>query len=112
MGSQAVHHTVPGVIYTDPELASIGLSYIQCVQRYGTNGFDCLNVAEEGTDRGDMERLERPVIGFVELRVTKISGRVLGMTACGPAAAELVNELGLVITSGVTVRDMARSIHA
>jgi pyruvate/2-oxoglutarate dehydrogenase complex dihydrolipoamide dehydrogenase (E3) component len=112
MGSKAVHPTVPGVTYTDPELASVGLSYVECVRRYGTNGFNCLNVSEEGMDRGDMERLERPVIGFVELRATKISGRVLGMTACGPAAAELVNEIGLVITSGLTVRDIARCIHS
>jgi len=63
-------------------------------------------------DRADMERLERPVIGFVELRATKIAGRVLGMSACGPTAAELANEVGLAITSGLTVRDIARSIHS
>ena len=112
MGSQAVHPTVPGVVYTDPELASVGLSYIECIRQYGKNGFACLYVPEVGMDRADMDRLERPVVGFIELRATKIGGKVLGMTACGPAAAELANEVGLVITSGLTVRDLARSIHS
>lgn len=103
---------VPAVIYTDPELASVGLSYAACVQKYGKDGFDCLNAPEEGTDRTDMERLERLPVGFVELRATKIGGKVLGMTACSAAAAELGNEGGLVITSGLTVRDMACAIHS
>jgi pyruvate/2-oxoglutarate dehydrogenase complex dihydrolipoamide dehydrogenase (E3) component len=112
VGSQAIHPTVPAVIYTDPELACVGLSYRDCVSKFGKDGFDCLFVSEEGMDRADMERLERPVIGFVELRAMKISGKVLGMTACGPAAAELANEVGVVISSKLTVRDLARSLHS
>lgn len=100
MGSHAVHPTVPAVIYTDPELACVGLSYTDCVRKYGTGGFDCLYVPEDGMDRADMERLERPVIGFVELRATKVSGKLLGMTACGPAAAKLANEVGLASRPG------------
>ena len=112
MGCQAIHPVVPAVIFTDPELASVGLSYADCVRKYGRGGFDSLYVPEEGMDRADMERLERPVIRFVELRATKIRGKILGMTACGPAAAELANEVGLAIMSGLTVRDMARAIHS
>lgn len=111
VGSQAIHPAVPAVIYTDPQLCQVGLSYADCVRKYGRDGFQCLNVAEEGTDRADMDRWERSVIGFVELRATK-TGKVLGMTACGPAAAELANEVGLAITSKLTVRDIARSIHS
>ena len=112
MGSRAVHSAVPAVIYTDPELAQVGVSYSDCVRKYGRDGFACLQINEKGTDRADMDRLERAPIGFVELRATKISGKVLGMTACGPCAAELANEVGLCISSGLTVRDIALSIHS
>merc|ERR1712194_409616 len=61
---------------------------------------------------GDMESLERLTIGFVEMRVTKIFGRILGFTACGPNASELANEISLAITSGLTVRDISKSLHS
>ena len=92
--SPAVHPCVPRVVYTDPEMASTGLGREECVDRYGEGGFDRLRVEEEGMDRADMERAERSADGnFVELRAAKISGRILGATACGPAAAELINEV-------------------
>jgi pyruvate/2-oxoglutarate dehydrogenase complex dihydrolipoamide dehydrogenase (E3) component len=113
-GSKSVHTTVPRVVYTDPELACVGLSLAECIRRYGVRGFDRLLVREEGTDRADMECLERPIagIGFVEIRATKVDGRVLGMTACGPSASEVANEMCVVIENCLTVRDIAKSLHS
>ena len=59
-----------------------------------------------------MECRERLTIGFVELRTTKIYGKILGMTACGPSASELANEMSLAIVSGLTARDIAKSLHS
>lgn len=114
IGSKSVHPTVPRVVYTDPELISVGMSLAECIRKYGAGGFDRLLVGEEGTDRADMESLERPAagIGFVEIRATKWNGRVLGLTACGPSAAELANEMSVVIENKLTVRDIARSLHS
>jgi len=101
------------VTYTDPELASVGLTRADCIRKYGQDGFLYQSYAEEGTDRADMERLERNVdVPFVELRVERHTGRILGLTACGPAAAELANEIGMTIQSKLTVRDLAKSIHS
>ena len=112
-GAKSVHATVPSVIFSDPELASVGMSKLDCIRKFGRKGFASLSVSEQGMDRGDMDRLERNTnITFVELRVTKITGHILGLTACGPAAAELANEVGVAIENGLTVRDLARSIHA
>ena len=111
--SPAVHPCVPRVVYTDPEMASAGLSTIECTELYGPGGYDSLRVDEEGTDRADMERVERSTDdNFIELRSAKISGRILGATACGPAAAELINEVCLAIVNKMTVRDMARTLHS
>ena len=112
-GSPSVHPTVPSVTYADPELASVGLSRSKCIETYGQDGFIYQSIREEGSDRADMERLERNVnVPFVELRAERHSGKILGLTACGPAAAELANEIGLAIQTKLTVRDLARSIHS
>jgi pyruvate/2-oxoglutarate dehydrogenase complex dihydrolipoamide dehydrogenase (E3) component len=112
VGSRSVHPTVPRVIYTDPELACVGLTKSECIARYGSDGFNSLYVPEEGSDRADMERRERDTDAtFVELRATK-SGRILGCTACGPAAAELANSMGMAVTNRLSVRDVAQSIHS
>ena len=113
VGSPSVHPTVPSVTYADPELASVGLTRSECIERHGQDGFIYQSIREEGNDRADMERLERNVeVSFVELRAEKYSGRILGLTACGPAAAELANEIGLAVQSKLTVRDVARSMHS
>jgi pyruvate/2-oxoglutarate dehydrogenase complex dihydrolipoamide dehydrogenase (E3) component len=114
VGSKSVHPTVPRVIFTDPELACVGMTLSECMFKYGEDGFDRLLASEEGTDRADMESQERRTsgIGFVEIRATKVDGTVLGMTACGPTASELANEMSIVIEKGLTVRDIARSLHS
>jgi len=111
--SPALHPYVPRVIYTDPEIASCGMSKTECIQKYGAEGYDSLNVREEGTDRADVEEKERHTdANLVELRAEKITGRILGASACGPAAAEIINEVCLALCNRLTLRDMARTLHS
>lgn len=111
--STGTHPFVPRVTYLDPEIASAGLSASECIRRYGVDGYDSLRASEEGTDRADMESSERDArANFVELRAEKISGRILGVSACGPAAAEVCNECCLALVKGLTVRDIARTLHS
>ncbi|KAL7564153.1 hypothetical protein ACA910_021128 [Epithemia clementina (nom. ined.)] len=110
----SVHPCVPRVIYTEPELACVGLTQWECEDMYGdVNGFDSVFVREEGSDRADMDRTSRNTnFSFLELRAVKGSGRILGLTCCGPAAAEMANSIGMAITNRLTVRDVARSVHS
>ncbi|MGK3739997.1 MAG: pyruvate/2-oxoglutarate dehydrogenase complex dihydrolipoamide dehydrogenase (E3) component [Bacillariaceae sp.] len=112
VGSKSFHRTVPRVIYTDPELVLVGLSQVDCERKYGLEGFDSIYVPENNTDRADMEYQERLTNGFVEIRATKFYGRILGFTGCGPTASELANEMSLAIVNGLTVRDIAKSLHS
>jgi Pyridine nucleotide-disulphide oxidoreductase, dimerisation domain len=94
-------------------MACVGWTYQQCVARYGLDGFDSMSVSEQGMDRADMERVERcPKVCFVELRADKRTGRILGCTACGQAAAEITNSMGIAIVNGLTVADVAMSAHS
>ncbi len=112
LGAKMVHTTVPRVIYTDPELVSVGLSLEECVAKYGVDGFDRLNVPTSESDRSDMERLERTDLGFVELRANKVDAKLLGLTACGPAASELANEMSVILENKLSAMDVARSLHS
>ena len=111
--SRAIHEAVPRVIYTDPEIASAGMSDEECIRKYGADGYDSLFVKEKGSDRADVDNTERMTASnFVELRTEKISGRILGVSACSPAAAEIINEVCLALVNRLTVRDMARTLHS
>lgn len=93
-------------------MACVGLTYAECVLRYGLGGFDCASAREENTDRSDMERNARNTTPcFIELRAQK-NGLVLGCTACGPTAAEICNSIGIAITNNLTVSDVAFSPHS
>jgi hypothetical protein len=89
------------------------MSFAECIKCYGVDGYDSLRIREGGSDRADIESAERYAgANFVELRAEKISGRVLGASACGPAAAEIINEVCLSLCSKLTVRDIARTLHS
>lgn len=107
--SCAVHPFVPRVTFTDPEIASVGLSHVECLRRYGKGGFQFVRVPEEGTDRGDMDSIQRKPIGFTELRVRR--NQILGATVCSPAAAEAINEVAVALNAGLSCDDLARTLH-
>ena len=112
--SRATHPFVPRVVYTDPEISSAGISTAECIEKYGTDGYESLFVREDGSsDRADMESIERSTSSnFIELRAEKVSGRILGVSSCGPSSAEICNEVCLALVNRMTVRDMARTLHS
>lgn len=107
-----VHPFVPRVTFVDPEIASIGMTRAECIRKYGDGGFLYVKADEVGTDRADIDALERSPFGFVELRISSDTGRILGATVCSPHAAEVINEIGLALMHRLTCRDIAKSLHA
>jgi pyruvate/2-oxoglutarate dehydrogenase complex dihydrolipoamide dehydrogenase (E3) component len=110
--SDSVHPVVPRVTFMDPEIASVGLTRAQCVEKYGDDGFKYLKASENATDRGDIDSFYRKPDGFVELRVSIPKGEILGATVCSPGASDIVNEIGVAMVNKLTVRDIAKCIHA
>eukprot|EP00980_Cylindrotheca_fusiformis_P001069 scaffold293_cov135-Cylindrotheca_fusiformis.AAC.9 len=121
-GCSWIHPIVPRVTGLDPEIASIGMTRVECVNQYGADGFDHLLLREKGTDRFDMDDYSiigagsgsssssRPD-GFVEIRTSKIRGRILGATICMPNAPEIANEIGVAMRNNLSIRDIAKCIH-
>ncbi|KRL67878.1 dihydrolipoyl dehydrogenase [Companilactobacillus versmoldensis] len=97
---------VPAVCFTDPELASVGLTKEQANDK----GIDT-NVAKfpfAGNARAvSLDEAE----GFVRLVADKKTGTLIGGQIVGPGASELVSELSLAINCQLNAEDVALTIH-
>lgn len=99
-------HAVPLVVFSDPEIAVVGSSAEQASQTYGEVGTAWLPITKIG--RGFLEQRTH---GFVRLIYEPRDRRLLGAVLCGPHVTELVAEVTLAIEAGLTVDDLALTIH-
>lgn len=98
---------IPNVIYTYPEVASVGLTEQEARQA----GLDLMM----GTSffRGNPRaRCSGETEGFVKVIGDKPSGHLVGMHILGPHASELISEGMLAIQKRALVRDLADAPQA
>lgn len=98
---------VPAVIFTSPEMSSVGLTEDQCKEKglnYKTGQFP---FAASGRAMTLQE-----TDGFVKIISDAVTDEVLGVHMVGPEVTELIAEAALAIEMGATVEDIARTIHA
>ena len=89
---------LPIAVFTDPELAQIGLSEPAAARRGG--GYRVLRLSLAENDRA---RIERQAYGLVKL-VVDPGGRLLGAGVVGPGAAELLSLFTLAIANRLSIR--------
>lgn len=97
---------IPAVCFTDPELASVGLTVSQAKD----NGIKAKGYKFPFAGNGRAMTLGE-VEGFVRL-VTDDDGTVLGAQIVGPGASDIIAELTLAVNSAMNVEDVALTIHA
>ena len=98
---------IPAVIFTDPEVASVGLTEAQAREMgyqpvigrfaFGANG-RALSLSQG--------------IGEAVVVADRESGLLLGVHVVGPEASTLIAEGGLALEMGATLEDLALTIHA
>jgi dihydrolipoamide dehydrogenase len=98
--------TVPGIIFTDPEIATVGITESQAKERglsvkVGKFPFSALARA--------LSILETE--GFVKVVTETKTARVLGIHICGPNASDLISEAALALEVVATAEDIALTIH-
>jgi len=98
--------TVPWSTYTDPEIAHVGLVPREAEERGVT--FETLTLPFAEVDRAILAGDTR---GFARLYVEPAKGRILGATIVGAEAGELVSEVSVAMTGGVTLGRLAGVIH-
>jgi len=97
---------MPGAIFTDPEVATVGISEEQARAKgveplVGKVPFAAIGRA---LTMGEHE-------GFVKLVADSKSKILLGAVIVGPDASDLISELVLAIEMGATVEDIALTVH-
>jgi dihydrolipoamide dehydrogenase len=98
---------VPAVIFTDPEISSVGYSEEQAKAR----GFD-VRVGKFPFAASGRALTLAETDGFVKIVADKKTDAVLGIHIVGPEASELAGESALALEMGATCEDVARTIHA
>ena len=107
-GSRTVDYgSVPNVVFTRPEVASVGLTEAQARQR----GAD-VKVAQFPFSANSRARILGEMDGLVKLVCEGGSGAVLGVHLMGPHATDLIAEGALAIQVGATADDLAWTTHA
>ncbi len=101
------HDLVPSVVYTAPEVASVGATedrLRESATRYVSGSFVF-------RANGRALALARPD-GFVKVLADAETDRLLGFHVVGPLASELVAEAVTVMAFGGSAEDIARTVHA
>lgn len=98
---------VPGVVFTNPEIGSVGMREHECAACntqvvVGKFPFQALGKATAIRERE----------GFVKLIASAEDGRLLGGTVVGPSATDLIAEITLAVQMGLKASDVAGTIHA
>ncbi|PJI93467.1 dihydrolipoyl dehydrogenase [Luteimicrobium subarcticum] len=99
--------TVPRVTYSDPEVASVGLTERAAVEQHGADGVETLEYNLAGNGRSKILGTQ----GFVKL-VRRKDGPVLGVHMIGARVGELVGEAQLVVSWDAYPEDVAALVHA
>ncbi len=98
---------LPSAIFTDPEIATVGLSE----EEARAQGHDPMIGKFAFGALGRAVAIAHPE-GFVKVIGDRSSKLLLGVTMCGPEAADLVAEAALALEMGAYLEDVALTIHA
>ena len=105
--SEVDYIAMPAVCFTEPELATVGYNEKQAKDKgieVSTGKFPFqANGRALGLNKTD---------GFVKVVARKEDGLVIGAQVAGDGASDIISELGLAVETGMTLEDIALTIHA
>jgi dihydrolipoamide dehydrogenase len=106
MNSEADFRAIPGVIFSDPEIATVGLTEAQAKEK----GYDPIVGKFPFTALG-RAMLAGETEGFAKIVADKSSDLVLGVHIVGAEASDLISEAALAIEMGATLEDIGLTVH-
>ena len=105
----ADYRIIPRVTYTDPEVASVGLTPVTARLSYAAEAMD---VARFPFAHLDKAIITGETVGFVQLVSLKSDGTILGGQIVGAQAGGLINEVCLAMHARIPVVEIALTMHA
>ena len=97
---------IPAVVFTDPELAWVGLTEAEAKQK----GLD-VNVAKFPWTASGKALAHDRTDGLTKLILEPETDRVLGVGIVGIHAGDLISEGALAVAMGATAEDLALTVH-
>ena len=101
------YSVIPGVVYTSPEVASVGATEEQLKEQgraYKVGKFPFMgNARAKAVFQAD---------GFVKILADAATDRILGAHIIGPAAGDLIHEVCVAMEFGASAQDLALTCHA
>ena len=98
---------IPGVVYTTPEVASVGATEEQLKEQgrtYKVGKFPFMgNARAKAVFQAD---------GFVKILADAATDRILGAHIIGPMAGDLIHEVCVAMEFGASAQDLALTCHA
>jgi dihydrolipoamide dehydrogenase len=110
MAGQAGHVSyacIPNVVYTWPELASVGLTEEEAKDQGIELAIGTFPFLANGRARAMNEKE-----GQVKILADAATDRIVGAHVFGPRASDLIAELVLAMEMGASAEDVARTVHA
>lgn len=101
------YNAVPSVIFTDPEIGTVGLSLEKAIEEgyeatLGSFPFQALGKSQAALQTD----------GFGQIVLDKATGQILGAQVVGHDASTLVAEMAVAIANELTVESVTETIHA
>lgn len=104
--SQKDQQPIPAVIFTDPEIATVGMTEEEAQE----HGYKPLVGKFPFTASGRALTTDK-TDGFIKVVADEKTKRVLGVHLVGPQASDLISEAALAIKMGATLANVAETIH-
>lgn len=104
---EAIDTNIPSCIFTDPEIASVGLSEENAQKKgldYKISKFDFLG--------SGMARIMEETEGFIKIVSDKKTGEIQGASIIGPRATELIGILTLAVSTHLKISQIQETIFA
>jgi len=101
------YDVIPGVIYTTPEVATIGKTEDQLIEKnikYKIGKFPFL--------ANSRAKVNNETEGFVKIIADEKTDKVLGVHMIGPHVGNMITEIAIAMEFGASAEDIARTCHA
>ncbi|MAA77342.1 MAG: dihydrolipoyl dehydrogenase [Rhodobiaceae bacterium] len=107
MSGHVNYDVIPGVIYTAPEVAWVGLNEEELTQK----GVD-YRIGKFPFMANGRAKVNNTTDGFVKVLADTKTDRILGVHIVGPEAGNMIAEAAVAMEFGGSAEDLARTCHA
>ncbi len=105
-GIKMDYRAVPHAVFTDPEVAGVGMTEEEYMKEHGT--CSCRAIGLDMVPKAELLRERR---GIIKLVAGHEDERIVGVHILAPQAADLIHEAALAVRFGLTLEDIIGTLH-